>query len=261
MYDLPELRAATDAWWAGLARALRAAGLETLPDSLTRQDDHEALWREPDLLLSQTCGYPLTHAYRDALKTVATPVYDAPGCDGPSYSSAIVVRAEDPAADLAALEGRRAAVNSRSSHSGCNALRHSLAPLAAGRSFFSEVVMTGGHAATLQAVAEGRADVGAVDCVTYALIARHRPDGVRGLRVLAFTEAAPGLPYVTAAGASEALRDRLRTGLSEALHDPALAEARAALLIKGIEILPPEAYARIDRMEREAADLGYPEIV
>ena len=261
MYDLPELRAATDAWWAGLARALRAAGLETVPDALTRQDDHEALWREPELLFSQTCGYPLTHAYRDALRTVATPVYDAPGCEGCRYSSVIVVRAEDPAADLAAMKGKCVAVNSRTSHSGCNALRRSLAPLAAGRAFFSEVVMSGGHGASLQAVAEGRADVAAVDCVTYALIARHRPNAVAGLRVLAFTEPAPGLPYVTAAGAFEALCDRLRAGLSEAMRDPTLAEARAALLIAGIEVLPPEAYDRIDRMEREAAELGYPEIV
>ena len=28
MYDLPELREATDAWWRGLARAFAAEGLE-----------------------------------------------------------------------------------------------------------------------------------------------------------------------------------------------------------------------------------------
>jgi hypothetical protein len=35
MYDWPEVREATDAWWAGLARHLRDAGFEA-PDRLTR---------------------------------------------------------------------------------------------------------------------------------------------------------------------------------------------------------------------------------
>jgi hypothetical protein len=37
MYDWPQLRSSTDAWWAGLARHLRAAGIDA-PDRLTRSD-------------------------------------------------------------------------------------------------------------------------------------------------------------------------------------------------------------------------------
>ena len=39
MYDLPELTAATDAWWAGLRRHFAAQGLRGLPDVLTRTGD------------------------------------------------------------------------------------------------------------------------------------------------------------------------------------------------------------------------------
>jgi hypothetical protein len=81
---------ATDAWWAGLARHLRAAGIEA-PDRLTRSDAPAIQWRRPDLVVSQTCGYPLVHAFKDQLEVLATPVYAAEGCSGPHYSSLIVV--------------------------------------------------------------------------------------------------------------------------------------------------------------------------
>src|SRR5690606_16819606 len=115
MYDLPGLEAATDAWWAGLAAAFRAEGLADVPERLTREDDHAALWTAPDLLFSQTCGYPLTHALAGRVRLVATPVYDCPGCGGGTYRSEILVRADDPARSLADLRQRRAAVNAADS--------------------------------------------------------------------------------------------------------------------------------------------------
>src|SRR3546814_17315154 len=86
--------------------------------------DLAALWTAPDLLFSQTCGYPLTHALAGRVTLVATPIYDCPGCDGGRYRSEILVRADDAAGQLADLKGRRAAVNAAASQSGCHALRH-----------------------------------------------------------------------------------------------------------------------------------------
>ena len=260
MYDLPELRAATDDWWSGLARAFARAGIDEVPAALSRGGKMDATWRRADLLFSQTCGYPLTHGLAGVLVPVATPAYDAPGCDGARYASCIVVRADDPAEDLAALAGRRCAINSRASQSGYNALRHAVAPLSRRGRFFSEVVTTGGHAASLAAVAEARAEVAAVDCVTYALLARHRASAVAGLRLLSWTEAAPGLPYVTRASARGDLLRRLRDGLFEALAEPALGAARDELFLKGAEVLALAAYARIGAMESEATRAGYPEV-
>jgi hypothetical protein len=64
MYDLPEIRTATDQWWKRLADALRQEGIDGVPDALWRGDDYRMPWTHPDLLLSQTCGYPLTHELR-----------------------------------------------------------------------------------------------------------------------------------------------------------------------------------------------------
>jgi ABC-type phosphate/phosphonate transport system substrate-binding protein len=260
MYDLPELRAATDAWWQGLARAFRRAGLAEVPDGLNRSLGMEAVWRDPGLLFSQTCGYPMTHAFKDVLRPVATPAYAAAGCSGPYYSSAIVVREDDPAQGLGELAGRACAVNNRASQSGYNALRHALARHAVQGRFFARVVETGGHLPSLAAVAGAQADVAAIDAVTLALVTACRPSAVSGLRVLGWSEQAPGLPYVTRADAGDDLVARLREGLQAALDDPALAPAREALLLTGAQPLPARAYDGIDEMEAEASARGYSEI-
>ena len=260
MYDLPELRAATDAWWQGLARALSRAGIAEVPASLTRGPPEEQLWRDPGLLLSQSCGYPLTHGVKHLVVPVATPVYEAPGCVGARYSSAFVVRAGDPAASLAELAGRRCAVNGPQSQSGYNVLRHAVAPLSRDGRFFAEVAVTGGHGASVAALAGSRADVAAIDCVTYRLFELYQPAAVAALRVLAWSETVPGLPYVTRAEAGPDILERLRDGLMAALADPDLATAREALLLTGAEVLEPEAYGRIVEMEQEATQFGFPEI-
>ncbi len=93
MYDWPEVREATDSWAAGLARHLAELGLAGIEQGLVRASDHYAAWARADLLLSQTCGYPLTHGFAKTLRLVATPHYRCDGCDGPRYRSIVFVRA------------------------------------------------------------------------------------------------------------------------------------------------------------------------
>lgn len=257
MYDLPELRAATDAWWTGLARALRRAGLSGVPQRLARDGVFGAEWSDERLLLSQCCGWDLTHDRTDSLQPVATPVYAVEGCIGPYYRSLIVVRTGDPAVRLDELRGRVCAVNMSGSQSGCNTLRYSLARLARSGRFFRRVVETGAHAASLEAVRGGWADLAAIDCVTFTLLRAHRPASTAGLRVLARSRRAPALPYVTRAGVGPERLRVLRTGLMAALEEPALAEARATLRLAGFRILPASAYGYILSQERRAQALGY----
>jgi ABC-type phosphate/phosphonate transport system substrate-binding protein len=261
MYDLPEVRRATDAWWAGLAHAFERAGVAGVPACLERHPEPEGAWRDPGLLFSQTCGYPLIRGLAGVVRPVATPAYEVEGCRGASYRSFFVVREDEPARGLAGMKGRRAAVNATHSQSGYNCLRRAVAPLAGGRPFFAEVVTTGGHRASLAAVKEGRADLAAVDCVTYGLLAHYRPAAITGLRVLGESAAAPSLPYVTRAAAAADLLARLREGLRRALDEPGLATAREALFLADAEVLGEDAYESIGEMEREAVVLGYPEVV
>jgi ABC-type phosphate/phosphonate transport system substrate-binding protein len=124
--------------------------------------------------------------------------------------------------------------------------------------FFGSVKESGSHVASLAMVADGAADVAAIDCVTHALLVRHRPEALDGTRVLGRTGSAPALPYVTAGAADEEMVRRLRTALFAALADAALDAARDALLLRDAEVLSPHAYARIRLLEQEAVDHGYP---
>ena len=259
MYDWPELREATGAWWAGLKRHLQAHGFEA-PDRLTRNRARAAIWKRPDLLLSQTCGYPLTHAFESRLDLVATPVYDLDGCSGPDYSSLIVVNAESGIGALEELRGRTAAYNSADSMSGHLALRSVFAPLARHGRFFGRTVRSGNHANSMALVSMAKADVAAIDCVSFAIARRYRPELVEGLRILARGPAAPSLPYVTAPHRPQSELERLRHALSDAAADPALIEVREAVFIAGLEFLPRQAYQRIVQLEEQCAALGYPRL-
>ncbi len=261
MYDPPGLRWATDAFWQLLSEAMGAEGVPDVPEHLTRPTDFQAFWRDPALLFGQTCGYPLVTTLAGKVRVVATPVYAAPGCRGHLYCSHIIVRANEPRESLSDFLSGRAAINGWESHSGMNALRHSFAPLSLGQEgCFSEVLVSGGHRNSMTMVAEGEADLAAVDCVTYALITASEPDLAGGLRVLTSSRLAPGLPFVTHGGADDALIARLRAALRSALAEPAGAEAREALLLSGVVDTNEDDYDAILDMEREAAALGYAEL-
>lgn len=231
MYDWPEIRAATDDLWRGIARHCAAHGLAA-PENLTRGADHKAAWREAGLFLSQTCGYPFTHEFKGRLALIGTPIYKAEGCAGPLYSSAIFTRCENP---------RVAAMNDDDSMSGMLALR-----LAAGD--FAQTRITGGHIRSLEALQKGEADICAIDAVCVALARRHRPELFAGLRQVARSPLVPGLPFVTGLARAPEL-PALRMAVGAAFADPALRACREALLLDGFALTSPSDYTVILELE------------
>jgi ABC-type phosphate/phosphonate transport system substrate-binding protein len=260
MYDLPELQGANDALWAAIADRLRARNLFDLPEHLTRDVAPEVLWTDPDLILAQTCGLPLATRLDGRVRVVATPRYRARGCEGADYRSAVVVRADSPAASLDDLRGRRCAVNDLASNSGMNLLRAEIAPLAAGRTFFKSVLVTGSHLGSAEAIVQDEADVAALDCVTWAHLQRWRPGLTDRLRVLTWTVRSPGLPLITSLGTSPTQLAALRAALDEVAGDPDLREVRQTLLLDGFSLTPAEHYRAALRLQDIAVGLGYPHL-
>jgi len=242
MYDLPEIRHATEAWWHGIATWLRRLGLKDVPEQLIVPNERYAHWVRPDLIFSQTCGYPLTHELLGRVALVATPCYQAPGCVGATYRSVILTRTDSGVASLSDLAGKTAAVNGFDSQSGWNVLRHSLREFGDARRFLGDIVLTGAHRNSVAALNEGRADVAAIDCVSYELLRIHAPREVEGLSVLACSASAPSLPYITHRDIDERSLGLLREGLQAAVNDGSLAWARDQLLLDGFSILPIDAY-------------------
>jgi len=182
MYNVtPALGRVWQAVLHAIADTLRRQGWQE-PMELVEPAELMDFWRAPDLLLSQTCGYPLVTELRKDVRVLAVAEFDLPGCEGPMYRSAILVP-ELGARAVEELRGKVAAMNQPRSHSGMNALRHAIAPHALGGRFFSDVVASGGHLASMRMLQDGRADVAAIDCVTLGLACR--PGGLPADRTAA----------------------------------------------------------------------------
>jgi ABC-type phosphate/phosphonate transport system substrate-binding protein len=260
MYDFPPIQAAHDALWAALSRHLIEAGVTETPPHLTRHMGHFELWKHPQLLFGQGCEYPLAESFADFIRLVATPRYSAPGCEGATYRSAILVREHDPVDCLAGLRDRRCAINEATSNSGMNLLRAAVAPLANGARFFNSVVFSGAHRRSVEMVAEGQADVAAVDCVSLAHLRRLYPSLVANLRILDWTPSSPSLPFITAAATSDATLQAIRFSLAAVLADRSLDTVREQLFLEGIDLHPDAGFSGVMRLQRAAIDLGYPVI-
>ena len=85
-------REQADAFWQVLRGKLLRLGLPAAPERLSWPDDLAQHWRREDLLLSQTCGYPLVSSLPQ-VQLIGTYHYRVEGCDGPNYRSWLVVRA------------------------------------------------------------------------------------------------------------------------------------------------------------------------
>jgi ABC-type phosphate/phosphonate transport system substrate-binding protein len=260
MYDFPDVRAATNTWWAGIARHLVREGVRDVPPTLFRGDDLIAQWQDPALLVSQTCGYILSHDLAEHAQAIAAPCYSAPGCHGADYSSVILVREDHPGTEPADFRGSRAVYSRIYSHAGHNIFRRLIAPLAQGRAFFSSVSASGSHLDSIACLTSNSADIATIDCIIHAFVQRNRPELLVGTRSIGYTPTAPAPPYIGPIMSMETV-ERVRAALDSAIADPDLAGARADLLLIGFAEVDAKSALRIDAAEAEAIALGYPQLV
>ncbi|CAB3744622.1 hypothetical protein LMG24238_07315 [Paraburkholderia sediminicola] len=255
MYNVtPALATVWREWLDDVLRRVSPACHIVEPD-----EELHGFWRRPNVLLSQTCGYPLVHGLNEQVQVIATPRFDAPGCAGADYSSVLVTRAESQFDSLAACRGARAAYNQDDSNSGMNVFRHAVAPLARKSAFFSAVLRTGSHLGSLRAVIENRADVAAIDCVTFAFVCDELPELAQKVRQIGLTAASPGLPLIASNNVPRATIETLREALNEAHRTQP--ERAKRLRLKGFSALPLADYERIEQLENEARAAGYAHLV
>lgn len=244
--------------WIHLREALRAQGMQGLPEAIVWPQDLHAHWLSSGLLLGQTCGYPLTHALQGKVQLVGGFHYAAPGCEGLDCRSVLIAREEHAHLALQDFRGLRVAFNSSDSQSGYNALRALVAPLAQGGAFFGGTLETGGHRQSIDAVRQARADLAAIDCVTWALLQKYAPQAAHGLQTIGCSAPYPGLPLICALGTQKHVVTALQRALCDLLQSPAAKPCLDALLIRGYESPTLSVYQRCLDMERTALAQGYP---
>jgi ABC-type phosphate/phosphonate transport system substrate-binding protein len=260
MYNFPQMRGANAAFWSALSELLRRRGLAGVPDALSSDRAPVSERIEPEVLFTQTCGWPLQTIYRGQYQLLARPCYDGAGCTGSTHSAFVMVRQDSPARTVANLRGSRFALNSLHSNSGMNLPRRMLADLAQGRPFFGQVTETGGHGASLRLLQAGGADCASIDCLTIAFAQDYQPELVAGLRILAQTPPSPAIPFVTSIATDAETVAVLKACLFEMSADPGLRPVLDGLRMARIEPAGDEQYRWLLDYEREAADLGYPAI-
>jgi ABC-type phosphate/phosphonate transport system substrate-binding protein len=236
MYARPELRASENRYWAAIREALAARGVDS-PVSLSNDLDGMTVWQDPGLVLSQTCGMPFRLFLQGDVTLIGTPDFGVTDCPPGYYRSALVVRADDARTTLAAFRDARFAFNQTHSQSGYAA---PYAHVAALGFWFAERVQSHGHRLSAQMVAQGEADIAALDAVTWRLM-RQYDDVADRLRVLEWTHPTPGLPYI---GGPDADADEMFGAVSEAIASLS-AEDRAALGIKGLVRIANEDYLAV----------------
>lgn len=237
MYDWPEVHEATDSLWQAIHRQLSERGINA-PDALEHSVDPEALWNDPALLLSQTCGYPYANMLANKVTLVGAPAHAVTGAAPGKYFSVLVARKGEAPHHPGEFNQRRFAYNMVHSQSGFAAPARLLA--SNGHTSLPQPLETGAHRASIRAVAEARADWAAIDVVTWELARRHEP-AANDLAVFARTPETAALPLITGTRNAESagtIADAVEAAI-RVLDN----EVRDALFITGLMRFKPEDYA------------------
>lgn len=245
-----------DAWQALFDGFLRNYPYNYAVEPSILFDTDYDLLRDPQMLLGHTCGYPLMRFLHSECHPVCVPLFDVEGCNGKFYSSRFVVSANSQISNLSQCRNHIAAVNGADSNSGMNVLRHAVAQCGQPPPFFSAVIESGSHLNSLQAVAEDRADIAAIDCVSYALIHDEWPELTSRVKTIGYSAATCGLPlvvprenpYLSLITVTQLLNDALQV-LRE--------DHRKALHLVGFSGVSFEDYRGIIDLEAEAVQAGY----
>ena len=254
MYCLPEMADANAAFWMELQQRLCARGVDTAGIKLESDESSVPEGIGRGTFFTQICGYPLFKHYRDQGIILATPHYAAPGCVGSTHRAFFMVRVDDPAERL------EDGCNSLLSNSGMNLPRLSLARIAHSKPFFSSVIMTGGHVASLQRLGDRSIDVCSIDSVTWGFFGKFRPIAAQRYRILDETVASPSLPFVTSVHTAKSDAAAIAEALQEIMEDPQTADLRGILGLVGFSAPDVAAYEHLAEYEHEASVLGFPEI-
>lgn len=237
MYDRAETAGANDRLWHGIRDRLHAAGIDAPRDLSRGILDLWTDWTSPDLVFSQTCGFPYRARLHGKVSLIGTPDFGVDGCPPGFYRSVFVARTKDARAGLADFAGAPFAYNEAMSQSGWAAVQNHLGPLGLS---LGPTLCTGGHLFSALAVAEGRADLAAVDAVTWRMLTRWEPFTQR-LRVVAETEPTPGLPYISAKGFDPKLLFGVVSAAIAELGD----QERDILGLRGLVAIPEADYLAV----------------
>lgn len=230
MYPAPASRAIFTAIEQTLAAILDEAGLD------------EAGIAPDRLAVRHMCGITLATAPADAWHYLATPVIGDPAVPRGHYNSLIITPRDGGLARFADFdpEIHTVAINEPGSFSGAITLAAHLAsrmgvPL-------SSTIQSGAHLNSVTMVADGRAQLAAIDRMSLSLARHDRPEDVERVRVIDETDFYPAPPFVADASLAADVVTALRDALLACTSLPEWPEMERVLGVTGMTVMDDALY-------------------
>jgi len=242
MYPFAHLNDAYDELWAAVA-----ARIDGAPTTLCRSLDLHSTWHSPELLVGQTCGWPLITELAGVVEVFGAFDVRVPFASQGHYRTVLVASKPIGIEELRRNPATVVAVNGLDSLSGWVSLQWAWGGQPA------NVLETGGHVLSMRAVASGEAQVASIDAMSFEFLAQVEPTTVGRLHIIGHGPSVGTLPLVM----SKALAGRraeVRQAFAEAMLDPALSAVLARLRINGFvprelsdyeslrSLVPPQAH-------------------
>jgi ABC-type phosphate/phosphonate transport system substrate-binding protein len=223
------------------------------------------LWAREDLGAVFMCGLPYSLLTQTDIAVIAAPIPSPARYMGlPRYMTDIVVRTDAMYTSIEDTFGGVVGYTVRDSQSGYFALRHFLAPWQESRvgplyrGVVGDLINARG---VIDAIVDGRIDVGPLDSYCHDLLQRNQPEYAKQVRMIATTDPMP-IPVFVAkrAGGAKAEIDlaRVRDAFDEAGAAPELASVRDTLALAGFACPDPTTYAVL--RNRHDALMATPEV-
>ena len=223
----------------------------------------EELWAREDLGCVFMCGYPW--ALREQRPHLLAAPVPSPARYGgrPIYFTDFIVRADGPYKTLEDTFGGTMAYSIEHSHSGYNAARfHLLDHRRPDRPTLYAKVLGPLHRQlpVIDAVIDGRADVGPVDAYGLDLLRRHGTERAKRVRVVATTLPAPSAPLVASPTVDTSTRARLTDALLAVHTAPEMAATLDELLLARFVEADAGAFDVMVERQHAAERAGYPRL-
>jgi len=224
--------ASTEAWRAVIGWVTKTAGVpvefaEHAPPKLLSE-----LWARDDLGVVQMCGLPASLRTPPPI-VLAAPLPSLPRYGGKAvYMSDLAVRADSKFRTLEDTFGGVAGYTLKDSQSGYFAFRSLLLTQYPKASYGKIVGGLMNARGVVQALMEGRIDVGPLDGYVFDLIRAGDPAFAAQVRVVASTDPTPMPPLIATAPLEDAAVDELRKAFKKVHEEKSLDAARMALLIE-----------------------------
>lgn len=213
----------------------------------------DALLLQGQIEIAFICGLPFVrHPSTAQLQVLAAPVMQASRYQSrPVYFSDVIVHAASAVTMFDQLAGKTFCYNDRGSNSGYNLMRYRLMQGGYPADWLGQTVASGSHQQSVQWVAQGRAEVAAIDSIVLEQAWQDQPELQTQLRVIESIGPCPVPPIVAAKHLGAKMLQQLQTAL---LHPDS--ELQQQMQQAGIQ-----RFAAVDRSDYESIAQMYSSVM